>query len=56
MTAEETQECLNCGDELNDIGWLFDPCPASPDGSGDHTASRPEDELALAQWETDGGT
>lgn len=29
--------CTACGDDLDDVQWTFDPCPASPDGSGDHS-------------------
>jgi hypothetical protein len=29
----ETRLCAGCGDELNDVEWLFDPCPEDEDGS-----------------------
>jgi hypothetical protein len=37
--AADLTMCRNCGDDLNDVEWYFDPCPASPDGSGDHQAA-----------------
>ena len=35
----ETRTCRRCGDDLNNVEWLFDPCPASADGT--HGTARP---------------
>jgi hypothetical protein len=34
----ETRRCRKCGEDLDDIGWYFDPCPADDEGS--HSEAR----------------
>lgn len=31
-SEDTTTRCRKCGDDLYDIGWLFDPCPEDEDG------------------------
>ena len=40
MSTEGTRQCVNCGDHLSDVGWIFDPCPASEDGDHSEASER----------------